>query len=361
MPETAVRFFVRWSVRILSVTVLVGMAFGILPGCRRQHPSDGEGGPPAGNGSLEIISKHEVAPRGLVVTGSKAYLVTEVEGGFALVEVSLADGKERMLAEDTAQSIAVSRDGKLLAFGTASEWEAPCEVRLLDLDKGDWRKLTDTTGPLRGLDFSPDGKTLAFASLEGLVTMGLDGSDRKVLVEGHAGGENTVLQWRPVWSPDGAKIAYAVTYYEGSGPVSVVDAHTGTVLALTVSDDTDALWSPDGKSILYTHQPYGEDRSDVYIADLTGTEPKFKRLTEGDGLYWGLGWSPDGRYVLVQRAPSPYASEESGVKLLIYDVGKGEFHELPATSPKSMTATWAPDGFIYYVTEGGKLTRIEPE
>lgn len=114
------------------------------------------------------------------------------------------------------------------------------------------------------------GKTLIFASLEGLVMMGRDGSDRKVLVEGKANGKSTVLQWRSVWSPDGAKIAYAVTYYEGSSPISIVDADTGAVLTLTASDDIDAVWSPDGKSILYTHQPYGEDHSDVYIADLAG-------------------------------------------------------------------------------------------
>lgn len=345
----------------LIATLLIGVALGILPGCAGQHWGDGQAGPPAGNGSLEIILKHEVAPRGLLVAGSKAYLVTENEGRFAIVEVSLPDGKERVLAEDTAQSIAVSRDGKLLAYGTASEWNASCEVRLFDLDKGDWRKLTDTKGPLRGLDFSPDGKTLVFASREGLVTMALDGSDRKVLVESKANGESTILQWRPVWSPDGAKIAYAVTYYEGSGPISMVDADTGAVLTLTASDDIDAAWSPDGKSILYTHQPYGEDHSDVYIADLAGAQPQFKRLTKGDGLHWGLGWSPDGRYVLVQRAPSPGASEGSWVKLLIYEVGEGKFHELPATSPKSMTATWAADGFIYYVTEDGRLTRIKPK
>lgn len=361
MTRTALRFVRCSLIRILTTTVLVAVAIGILPGCAKHRLGDAQAGPPAANGSLEIILKHEVAPRGLAVTGSKAYLVTEDDGRFGIVEVSLPDGKERVLAEDTAQNIAVSKDGKFLAFGTASEWDAPCEVRLVDLDKGDWRKLTDTMGPLRGLDFSPGGKTLVFASLEGLVTIGLDGSDRKVLVEGKANGESTVLQWRPVWSPDGTKIAYAVSYYEGSGPISIVDANTGTVLTLTVSDDIDPVWSPDGKSILYTRQLYGEDHSDVYIADLAGAQPQFKRLTEGDAPYWGLGWSPDGRYVLVQRAPSPGAPEGSPVKLLMCEVREGKFHELPATSPKSMTATWAPDGFIYYVTEGGKLTRIKPK
>ncbi|MBE3518741.1 MAG: PD40 domain-containing protein [Firmicutes bacterium] len=361
MLQTAFRVVRCSRVWTLIATLVLGLAFVIFPGCIKRPVPDGQSGPPAGNGSLEVVLKHEVAPRGLLVAGAKAYLVTENEGRFAIVEVSLPDGNERLLAEDTAQNIAVSKDGKLLAYGTASEWNAPCEVRVFDLDKGEWRKIADTTGPLRGVDFSPDGKTLVFASLEGLVTIGLDGSDRKVLVEGKANGESTVLQWRPVWSPDGAKIAYAVSYYEGSGPISIVEADTGAVLTLTISDDVDPLWSPDGKSILYTHQPYGEDHSDVYIADLAGAQPQFKRLTEGDGLYCGLGWSPDGRYVLVQRAPSLSAWEGSAMKLLVYEVGQGRFHELPATSPKSMTPTWAADGFIYYVTEDGRLTRIKPK
>lgn len=350
------------SACVLIATLALGVSLGILPGCERQRQGGGQEGLPVENDSLEISIEHEVVPRGLVIAGSKAYLVAGNGGRFAIVEVSLPDGKERVLAEDTAQVIAVSRDGKLLAYGTASRWNAPCEIRLLDLNKGDWRKLTDTTGPLRGVDFSPDGKTLVFASLEGLVTVVLDGSDRKVLVEGKANGERTVLQWRPVWSSDGAKIAYAVTYYEGSGPISIVDKDTGAVLALTASDDIDAVWSPDGKAILYTHQSYGEeDHSEVYIADLTRAQPQFKRITESDGLYWGLGWSPDGRYVLLQRAPSPGAPEGSEVQLLTYEVAKEKFHKLPATLSKSMTATWAADWFIYYITDDGRLMRTKPE
>ena len=122
-------------VRALFATLLMGVALGILPGCAIQHWGNGQAGPPAGNGSLEIILIHEVAPWGFLVEDSKAYLVTENEGRFAIVEVSLPDGKERVLVEDTAQNVAVSRDGNLRAYGPASEWNASCEVRLFDLDK----------------------------------------------------------------------------------------------------------------------------------------------------------------------------------------------------------------------------------
>lgn len=347
--------------RVLIVVVTIVVLSGGLAGCGRLASGVEITELPSGNAPSEINIGRQIAPRGLIVAGSKAYAVARAEKGFDVIEVSLSDGKTRVLAETTAQEVAVSRDGSLLAFATLSDWYEPCEVRILDLETGDSRKLTDTTGSSRGVDFAPDGESLVFASLEGLVALGLDGSDRKLLVEGRAGGESTVLQWVPKWSPDGARVAYAVTYYEGSGPISVVDVSSGVAQKVTFPDDMDAHWSPDGKSILYTNEGYDSDHSDVCLVDLTETEPQSRVITDSVGFHRGLAWSPDGRCVLIERLPSPHESSEREVKLLIYDLEKGELRELPVTSPVSaMTATWGGDGFIYYATDDGKLMRIEP-
>jgi len=348
----------RWMVNMLFVVFVAVAACGSFEGCAGKYDSNKQHGP--SGGAVEVALKHQVTPRprSLVVTGEKVYFVGRNGGYRSVIEVSLPDGKERVLVDGVAEDIAVSSDGRFLAYATESQWGEPCEVFMIDLEKGDSRKLTDTTGPLRGMDFSPSGDSLAFASLEGLMVIGIGGANRKVLMEGKTNGESTVVPWQPTWSPDGTKIAYAVTYYEGSGPVRIVDVRTGAVTEVTKGDDVDPLWSPDGKFILYTHAVYGEEGSDVYIVDLGNEQATPKRITGEKERSWGLGWSPDGFFILVERTRAFGENSGSAVELLAYEVTEDRFHELSVTGVQSMAATWASDGSIYYVTEDGKLTRV---
>lgn len=361
------RYPILFPMGMLVAVILTVLMAGSLSGCNTTGTHEEQALEKPGD-FTEICIEHPVAPQGLVVRGSRAFLVTENDGRFSIVEVSLEDGEERLLVEDAEWRIAVSREAGFLTYATRAGWGEPCEVRVLDLETGEQRKLADTTGPIRGLDLSPDGRALVFASSEGLVVVDLGGEEKRVLVEGRVGGEETVLQWAPVWSPEGTRIAYARTYYEGSGPIFVVDVGTATARAVTGSEDvlrdhTDPHWSPDGKRILYTHSPYAsldENRSDAWMADLSGEVPSIERLTPGDGLYRGLGWSPDGRYVLVERAAQGHQASEVPGDLLVYDTEKKELRELGVFTQGRMTATWVEDGYIYYLSQDGKLDRVRP-
>jgi Tol biopolymer transport system component len=163
--------------------------------------------------------------------------------------------------------------------------------------------------PLEDPAWSPDGKTLAFATPPGIAVMNADGSTpagmaREVLVEGAS----------PSWSPDGSRLAYA-----SKGLIMLVNVDGGDARPLT--DGANPAWSPDGSLIAY------EKQSAVWLAGLDGSEPR--RLTVGSEP----AWAPDGRRLAVVRRTGIDVEETYIVEL----DGQGEMRLTSGDSP-----AWSP-------------------
>ena len=191
--------------------------------------------------------------------------------------------------------------------------------------------------------WSPDGSTIAFVrhyseALDSLCTIGLDGSNFRILVRDFRGAELS-------WSPDGSTFAF---YSEDDGGVHLVDADGTNERALhqrTGGPNQDSpSWSPDGRWIsfaaggVFAAHPDGSgfhrvldlpwpvasaylspdgatfvlqrldtdpvtDGGSVWLVGATGSD--LRRLTPDDGVPWSaLGWSADASRVLLAR-PGP--------------------------------------------------------
>lgn len=94
---------------------------------------------------------------------------------------------------------------------------------------------------------SPDGQTVAFAFEGHLFTVPVAGGKAEALTAGPA------RDFQPVWSPDGKSIAYASDAY-GNFDVFLIAATGGAPQRLTTysSDETPTGFAPDGKSVLFT-------------------------------------------------------------------------------------------------------------
>jgi tricorn protease len=94
---------------------------------------------------------------------------------------------------------------------------------------------------------SPDGKEIAFASGGDIWTVAASGGEAHLLVT-HPATES-----RPLYSPDGTRLAFVSTR-TGAGNIYVLTLATGELMRLTYSDRPDALdaWSHDGKWIYFT-------------------------------------------------------------------------------------------------------------
>jgi Tol biopolymer transport system component/C-terminal processing protease CtpA/Prc len=105
--------------------------------------------------------------------------------------------------------------------------------------------LADQIVGARWLALSPDGTRLAF-SYQGDIWIAPAGGGKAIPLT-----DNVEMDDRPVWSPDGTKIAFASDRY-GNNDVFVVDADGGRPKRITFNSGPDipSSWTPDGKSVL---------------------------------------------------------------------------------------------------------------
>ncbi|MDE6135284.1 MAG: peptidase S41, partial [Muribaculaceae bacterium] len=162
----------------------------------------------------------------------------------------------------------------------------------------------------------------------------------------------------PLWlrdvkiSPDGSRIAF--TY---KGDIFTVSAAGGTALRLTSQDTYEQMpvWSPDGRTIAFASDRYGN--FDIFTVAADGSSDKWNRLTFNSTSELPEAFTPDGKSILFTASiqdPAQSALFPSGRMTELYSVpvGGGAPVQILATPARSIS--WAPDGksFLYQDVKG---------
>ena len=281
------------------------------------------------------------------------------------------------------ESVAWSRDGRIIVFRGRAKTEKQNSLFIMNIDTSEVQSIPGTGEADFNPKLSPDGRQIVFARASQtpagperhLYIIDVDGSNLRPLTQsgffptptplptetptqpppkGYPTGyaptpivANTALNDEPDWSPDGKQIVF--TLYMGTDRgarhrkslIYVINVDGSGLRPLTDGRDFEQqpAWSPDGKRIAYVsnRESIFEPDRQVYVVDVDGSNPVQVSDVSGDtaGLY--PSWSPDSRFIVFVAGGSYH-------QLLVVHVdGFGQIR--PRTAFQSgfpVRAAWMP-------------------
>jgi hypothetical protein len=216
-----------------------------------------------------------------------------------------------------------SSDGSRIVF--ESDRNGVPEVFLMNADGSDPRRLAAGREPA----WSPDGRQIVFVAGSSLAIMNSDGPSQFSLL-----GGNGVAA--PAWSPNGRTIVYSAVNRGRCGLTPFWDVVCARDIYTIAPDGTGTrqltyapnpytsanspVWSPDGARIAYWKAPgpFAVTDGDLYLmeADGSGQAPLSATVNVAEAF---PVWSPDGRGLAFAMAPRD--GSEFDVALLQLDGG----------------------------------------
>ncbi|HSG69348.1 MAG TPA: DUF1583 domain-containing protein, partial [Planctomycetaceae bacterium] len=200
----------------------------------------------------------------------------------------------------------LSKDRKSIVFSVPGEG-----VVMMDLD-GENRKTIDRSG--WGVQFSPDGKQIAYGRSSNITLMDVATNEKKPLMTGDIATRYSSIYWNLGWSHDSRAIAF-------KGRVRTTGQEELAVVALDKPDAVEILYSgsginpdftfsPDNQDVLFAKNTPGQPGPQLYLAHRkTPGEIEFLKGQPTDRMIYDCEWSPDGREIVFSSVQIPVPVE----------------------------------------------------
>ena len=317
---------------VLSVPIIGVLAAALLAGCASDPDQDGCDISALGTSGGSISLAAAVMPSRL----DAGSLVTDPEGKY--VVASCTDGTCRWNAAGGAyETISETGYGAISPDLTLVARKVGCsDIALVEVD-GDKQvqrleglpnpKVTDAS-PVGEIAFSPDGRLVAGAGLEGdLIIWSVEDGD-EVASTDLGNGVGSIS-----FSPDGDLVAVA-----SGDSVSVLEAESGDEIGtLATANVVDPVWSPDGRWIAGVTTEGYPTIWDAKTLEAAETLP--------DHPVGAVAFSPDSRSLAA-------TSDSDDAELMLWAPkalgGTGESRDLVRTAVPGSNVIFSPDGKTLY-------------
>ena len=213
------------------------------------------------------------------------------------------------------------------------------EIATADFDGSNPRRLTENTFEDIFPSWSPDGKRIAFLSVDdwpypiigtSLVTMSPEGEDWQVLA---APSEAGIAPYPPAWSPDGERLLFMRLEDGPAKPVLYVVRSDGSGETRVSDARSVGAWSPDSRKIAFA-KAHGTGTG-LFTINPDGSDLRFLVTILNDHRWRHvISWSPDGAHIL-------FSCESENVCVVALDT----LTVSPVSSSDEVSAAaWSPDG-----------------
>ena len=221
-------------------------------------------------------------------------------------------------------------------------------LKVADSDGYNAQTLLESREPVLSPAWSPDGRSLAYASLEG--------SRATLFVQDLRSGQRTAvssgagLHSAPAFSPDGSRLALTISK-DGNPDIYLYSMKSKRLSRLTrhPAIDTEPTFSPDGLTIAFTSDRGGGPQ--IYTMNLAN--PKPRRLSFDMGSYNARPrYAPDGKSMAVVTRGA------SGFHVGIIDLER-RFIRIVSDGGLDESPSFAPNGYlIMYATRVPRGTEL---
>lgn len=288
-------------------------------------------------------------------SGDKIYFISD-RGRYKRANLWVHDtksGQDRQLTEYRefdvrfpaigGGSIVFENGGRLHLFDLASEQVSEVEIEVVT-DRSTLKPRVESVADMiQGGNISPSGKRALIQARGDIFSVPAEHGIIRNLTRTPG-----VFERDPVWSPDGAEVAY---WSDRSGEYELtVRAADGTgeetqLTELGAGFRYTPYWSPDGEKIAFIDQAMRLQLHDRESGKTTQLDQLLWQMHGGLANY-RVSWSADSNWLAYPRD-----LDSRSQAIVLYDVDEGEQHQVTSGFYTATQPTFDPDGkYLYYLT-----------
>ncbi|MEY3712835.1 MAG: hypothetical protein RL321_455 [Pseudomonadota bacterium] len=245
-----------------------------------------------------------------------------------------------------------SADSQRLVFSARREGDEVAQLYLLDLSGGDAIRLTQLVGGARAPKFSPDGRSIAFASSQfpGAVT---EADNKRIAAERKARKWNAraydgfpIRNWDR-WLDDLKPVLLVLDLKEGSAAageprnlLASTELFASPGFAAGGDEGISYAWTPDGKSLVFAASSdrntaaYQFTTSQLWQVAVAGGQAQ--RLTDGVNSWSSPTFTPDGQTLVARYTPRT-GKAYNEARLVAFRWSGSKQSDTPLPEPRVLT------------------------